>query len=127
MVIVEENLNKNDKLWIKAMDIGASFGCHQRNERSFSFKGYQFPLCARCTGIVIGYILTPLYLFIPVKYRIITAILSCILLAIDGLIQYFNIKQSNNIRRVITGILCGAGISYMYCFLIYKVIIYCIK
>lgn len=26
------------------------FGCHRRPERSFFYKGRQFPICARCTG-----------------------------------------------------------------------------
>ena len=43
------------KLWIKLMEIGAMTGCHQMPERSFFFKGYQFPVCERCTGLLIGY------------------------------------------------------------------------
>jgi len=28
--------------------------CHQKPERSFFYKKKQFPVCSRCTGIVIG-------------------------------------------------------------------------
>ena len=35
------------------------FGCHCRSDRSFFFRGKQFPLCARCTGELIGILLAP--------------------------------------------------------------------
>lgn len=44
-------------LWVKSMHIGASTGCHQMPERSFFFKKYQFPVCARCCGVLCGEIL----------------------------------------------------------------------
>ena len=28
--------------------------CHQRPERSFFFDGFQFPVCARCTGLYVS-------------------------------------------------------------------------
>ena len=37
------------------MKLGKSSGCHQRADRSFFWHGYQFPICARCTGVVSGY------------------------------------------------------------------------
>ena len=30
------------------------FGCHARPDRSFFFRGRQFPICARCTGELVG-------------------------------------------------------------------------
>ncbi|RGF93239.1 DUF2085 domain-containing protein [Ruminococcus sp. AM54-1NS] len=36
------------------MKLGASAGCHQRPDRSFFFHGWQFPVCARCTGVLAG-------------------------------------------------------------------------
>ena len=36
------------------------FGCHCRSDRSFYWKGTQFPICARCTGELVGMILCPL-------------------------------------------------------------------
>ena len=34
--------------------IGNHSGCHQMPERTFFYKGKQFPVCARCTGVIIG-------------------------------------------------------------------------
>lgn len=43
------------EIWLKLMKMGARLGCHQRPDRSFFYKGYQFPVCARCTGLFVGY------------------------------------------------------------------------
>jgi len=49
----QSEMSRKDKLWIAAMEwCGRYCGCHQMPERSFSVKGYQFPLCARCTPIM---------------------------------------------------------------------------
>lgn len=46
------------------MQIGKSSGCHQMPERSFSYKGKQFPVCARCTGIFIGQLISYALFFV---------------------------------------------------------------
>ena len=62
-----QNVNK-DKLWIKSMIwFDKYWGCHQLPERSFFFKGYQLPICARCLGIILGYILCIFLLFYKMK------------------------------------------------------------
>ena len=91
------------------MNIGARLGCHQMPERSFFYKGYQFPLFARCTGLVIGYLMGILIYFLKIiNWEI--AILLCIPLVIDGGSQYLKWRMSNQRLRLITGILCGIGI-----------------
>ena len=37
-------MNKKDKKWISMMEYGHRLGCHQMSERSFFYKGYQFPV-----------------------------------------------------------------------------------
>lgn len=94
--------------------LGIAFMCHQRPDRSFFIKGKQFPLCARCTGILIGYFIGAIiacitgcsnYLWIP---------LLIIPMIIDGGIQFIFKIESNNLRRLITGILGGTGIIYLF-------------
>ena len=56
-----QNLNKKLKCKLLLlhkyfMHIGKYSGCHQMPERSFFINGMQFPLCARCTGILVGYL-----------------------------------------------------------------------
>ena len=45
------------KIWALLMRLGNRCGCHQREDRSFKIKGWQFPICSRCTGILTGQII----------------------------------------------------------------------
>ena len=97
------------KIWIKLMKLGAKLGCHQMPERSFFYKEYQFPVCARCTGLILGYFLGILiYSLNVIDLKI--AILLCIPLVIDGGSQYLKWRMSNQVLRLLTGVLCGIGI-----------------
>jgi uncharacterized membrane protein len=93
------------------MQLGAKTGCHQLHERSFFIHGYQFPVCARCTGLFIGQImgLSLFYFFLKFDLTILflLAFITLLALGIDGLLQLKKICFSNNYRRFITGILCG--------------------
>ena len=88
--------------------------CHQRPDRSFFIRGHQLPVCSRCTGIIIGAGSYMIYLyFTPTVYDYNMLIL-CILLQlpyiIDGTTQYWGLRESNNILRLITGLLGGVGV-----------------
>lgn len=100
---------KIEKLWIKAMDFGSKMGCHQRADRSFYIKGYQFPVCVRCTGIIrssfVGYII-----YFTQKIGVLCGVILCIPMIIDGVIQYLGIKESTNLRRFLTGLIGGVGL-----------------
>lgn len=120
MEIVEHVLNKKDKKWLKLMELGNRIGCHQKRERSFIYKGYQFPVCARCTGVIMGYFCLPVFILIPKKFRIVLALVCCAIMFLDWLIQYLKIKESNNIRRLITGVLGGVGSAYIYAYILVK-------
>ena len=108
---MEISLNKKIKFWTFLMQLGAKTGCHQLHERSFFFGDYQFPVCARCTGLFIGQtgglILFYFLLSVNLKILFLLASLSVLMLGIDGFFQLKKIWVSNNIRRIITGILCG--------------------
>jgi len=89
------------------MKFGRAVGCHQKSCRSFFYKNYQFPLCARCTGIVIGeLIIAPIVLLMGYNNIYLNIILFGIMV-LDGTLQYFHVLTSNNLRRFITGL--GAG------------------
>ena len=116
MEIVAQDLNnslnstidKKTKIWILLMKIGA-LSCHQIYERSFTFRGYQFPVCARCTGIFIGHIAAIFLCIMRVRISLIISVLLILITAGDGFLQLFKIKESTNVRRLITGILAGIG------------------
>lgn len=91
--------------------------CHQRPDRSFFIRGHQFPLCARCTGLVLGTIFFCIYSFlVPVFYSINLLIFSIIIqlpYILDGTTQYFGLRESNNILRFVTGFIGAVGLIIM--------------
>lgn len=103
-------MDNKTKRWVKVMTITRKlWGCHQKPERSFFIRGYQFPLCARCTGVLVGYLSA--FLMLPFGHLIPVLLCSIFLvpLVLDGGIQLlFNIL-SNNVRRFVTGMIFGIG------------------
>ncbi|MBP5160279.1 MAG: DUF2085 domain-containing protein [Lachnospiraceae bacterium] len=106
--------SRKDRIWMKLMEAGARTGCHQMASRSFSFKGYQFPLCARCTGVLAGE-LGGIALILA-GYRMPRSLMASFvgIMGVDWWLQHARILESTNIRRLITGSLCGAGLTYAY-------------
>lgn len=82
--------------------------CHRRADRSFFYKGKQFPVCARCTGIWIGYAIGAVLVTLLVPMWWIGALLF-IPMTIDVLTQLVQWRTSSNALRVSTGILGGVG------------------
>lgn len=97
-----------DLIWMNSMELGARFGCHQRADRSFTIGHYQFPVCARCTGILISTIFTYIFYF-KRRVKIEKCIWMMIPLVVDGTLQYLEICESNNRRRLVTGLFWGFG------------------
>lgn len=89
------------------------FGCHCKPERSFHFHGKQFPICARCTGELIGIVAALLCCFFFRPPVLVSAIL-LIPMIIDGMVQHFTRYESNNLTRVVTGTLFGFGITMLF-------------
>lgn len=83
------------------------FVCHRIPERSFFYKGKQLPICSRCTGILIGYLIGIIYILVNKKINILIELVLMIPMAIDGFGQLYKFWISNNTRRLITGILAG--------------------
>lgn len=110
-----------DALWIKLMKMGSYLGCHQMPERSFFYKKYQFPVCARCTGVLISAVIS-LIVFANVKIPVSVCIILSSVMLIDWLLQYWDIKESNNRRRLITGLVGGLGYCTIHLY-IYRFVI----
>ena len=112
---MERLIDKKTKRWMALMNFGARLGCHQMPDRSFSYKGYQFPVCARCTGVIIGELVSIITILCALKISLVYAAVMIVPLVVDGGLQYINIWKSNNLRRIITGIFAGFGLTYVYC------------
>lgn len=107
--------------WKAAMQLGAYAGCHQLPERSFFLKGYQFPVCARCCGVLVGELLA---LVVPTKHKKKRLILSFVLLLVmfvDWFVQFLGIKESTNKRRFATGLGGGFGSWSIHIMLLKKI------
>ena len=116
-----ESISRSDRLWMSSMKICRRIsGCHQLPGRSFFFGKYQFQLCARCTGIVIGHLLG---IVISVFHRVsFFSLLGTIPLMIDGVIQETTSYESNNRRRLCTGILYGFGMMSAFIRAVFSVV-----
>ncbi|MCM1173138.1 MAG: DUF2085 domain-containing protein [Clostridium sp.] len=77
--------------------------------RSYRIGSYQFPVCARCMGIIIGYICAVIMLVLKKYICLRTCILLCMPMVIDGGIQFFTKYESKNYRRSYTGFCAGLG------------------
>jgi uncharacterized membrane protein len=96
--------------------VGRPF-CHQLPARSFCLAGVPLALCARCSGLVLGFWLGWLWAGI---YRGTStlqaegrgALLAALLpLMLDGLLNYFGLVHSPNWWRGATGLLAGAALA----------------
>jgi len=88
---------------------GIPMGCHRLPHRSFHFRGRQFPVCARCTGILLGYLLYPAFVFGIWPASLLGGLLLNLPALVDGSTQIHRWRESTNLLRLITGFLSGAG------------------
>jgi uncharacterized membrane protein len=110
--LIPENL-------LKSLDILNFLGgglCHQRAERTFSIDSLYMPVCSRCTGIYLGIFLSLLVLILlerkikgefPSLKIVLISVGVFLLMGVDVVLSTFNLIQSNNIIRLVTGFLSG--------------------
>lgn len=107
--------NKTYKRWVKAMEAGERIGCHQKPERSFYVKGYQLPVCSRCFGIYIGYVIG-FFLYLKFGFSKLKefGVIGVVIMFMDWWLQYMKVLQSTNLRRLLTGVYGGIGYIIFY-------------
>ena len=110
MLIITEKINNMTAPWNSIYGCGDRL-CHQKADRSFFINGNEMPFCARCTAIWLG---LAIGLGFMVFYRIelnekfiFLILLGLVPIGIDGLFQLFGFWESNNVVRLITGLLVG--------------------
>jgi uncharacterized membrane protein len=89
--------------------VGDWIGCHQLPERSFYFRHIQFPVCARCTGVIMGQITAALIAGVGIQTGVGASFAMMIPMGVDWVVQYVGLRESTNMRRLITGFFGGAG------------------
>ena len=114
-----------DKMWSKKRDshrfhyltIFSQYICHRKPERTFKIKDYYFPVCSRCTGFYIGAFSYFVYVYFNfVEYTpalIFIGFLMLIPALLDGSTQLFSFRESNNLIRLITGLIGGIGLAIL--------------
>ena len=116
-------------LWEKARLIGYAL-CHQLPQRSFFFDGYQSPLCARCTGMYLGFLIGLVFLIVRRRThsaRMPTASIIAVLIGfitimgIDGINSTISVipgapqlYHTTNIHRIVTGTLFGIAMCVLF-------------
>jgi uncharacterized membrane protein len=117
---------KGQDYWITLMKFGERLGCHQRPERSLFIKGYQMPVCARCTGAIVGYLIA-IPVFLLLGFSLVLSVFGVLFILFDWGLQTMKIKESTNTRRVISGLLGGYGLMTAQLMLIKMVIEFVIR
>jgi uncharacterized membrane protein len=88
--------------------------CHQIPERSFYIAGYPLAVCARCTGLYVGFAVAVAF------YPLTTSLkrthtperkwlfIAAAPLGIDFALGFFGIWENSHLSRLLTGLLLGA-------------------
>jgi uncharacterized membrane protein len=92
-----------------------SFLCHQIPERSFYLEGHPLGVCARCTGIYVGFaagaLSYPLVRSVrkadsPSRLWLVAA---CVPIAVDFALGFFGIWENTHFSRFATGAIFGTA------------------
>ena len=91
--------------------------CHQLADRSFIAGGVQLPVCARDTGIYVGFVVSLVVIALldrgrrrqemPPAWILGIGVAALALMAWDGLTSYMGLRETTNLLRLATGL--GAG------------------
>lgn len=88
--------------------------CHRRKDRSLRISGYTFPLCARCTGLWLGFVIGFLVRVAGLHMPLMFAFAFMLPLAVDGLTQLAGYRESNNRLRLLSGALFGIATNMLF-------------
>ena len=91
--------------------------CHQLAARSFTAGGHQLPVCARDTGIYLGFVVSLTLIAVldrrrrrsdaPPAWIIAIGAVFLLVMAWDGVTSYAGLRETTNLIRLVTGV--GAG------------------
>ena len=97
--------------------------CHQYPTRSLWIMNRPMGLCSRCFAIYASFSIS--LIFLPLLKNKKHIVLLCFLflpLILDGLLQYYNIRESNNFNRLLSGALFGIASSIIYKYFMFNLI-----
>jgi len=89
--------------------LGFAFFCHRRPERSLAILGHTFPICSRCTGLLVGFFGFISLALLNLQIPLFAGIVMMVPMVIDGTSQLTGFGESNNMLRLLTGFLFTFG------------------
>jgi uncharacterized membrane protein len=98
-----------ERIFIDSIVLHRFWRCHRISGRSFFLRGRQFHVCARCTGIICGFGVSPLALLFRADARWLFVVLLCANI-FDAVSQLARLRTSNNWLRF--GL--GSGLGYTF-------------
>ena len=114
---VKNSLQDSGSL-LSNLNMFTGFICHRIPERTFIVHGHYFPVCARCTGFYIGAFSYFIFVyFFYVNYSTSVVILAVFMLIptfLDGFTQLISFRESNNLLRLLTGLIGGVGLAILF-------------
>ncbi len=108
-------------MWLNTLlwNIGYSI-CHQLPERTLTIGGLLLPMCARDTGIYLGFLAGLFFIIFKRKQSnhtfpppnvAIAVLLMALPMTVDALLSYSRILPSTNTSRLLTGVFFGGALS----------------
>lgn len=91
--------------------------CHGLPDRTIYFRNQPLPLCARCTGTLIGVFTLPIFHWGIINPSMGLLVILIAPALVDSTTQFMGWRKSNNVLRLITGFFLGIGISLLIVFL----------
>lgn len=104
---------------LKLFDLLGFAVCHQLPERSLHFGSAVLYICARDTGVYLGFLVAFVFLTflnrkrqsgLPPWYVLVFGALGVALMAVDGFTSYVGWRTTTNDIRLLTGLLTGAAL-----------------
>jgi uncharacterized membrane protein len=109
LIVMEGQIVIAYQIVIKLKRLTDLVPCHRMKSRSLTIKGHTLPLCARCTGILLGYLFFPLLFLLELNFPLWLGIVLNLPMVLDGWTQKRKLRLSNNPLRLTTGIVSGLG------------------
>jgi uncharacterized membrane protein len=101
--------------------LGSSL-CHQLEERSSYIDGFQMPLCARCLGLHLAFLISATLIMVRRDSRLsgLPSARSMVAIGLlmapamaDVALSYLGVVETDNVRRAVTGAMFGAALAFV--------------
>ena len=101
-----------------AVNVAASFVCHQRDERSFHLKGARLAVCGRCTGLYVAGALGALTAWfgvarVPARTRRLV-VFAALPTAITLAVEWSGAANPGNVLRAASALPLGAAAGWLF-------------